>query len=112
MNPGITSGRRAVAIVVAVIADLLQLPLTLAAIASVLSGVGIAAGASLEAVAIGIDVVTAAIMLGLLGFHWLLLPTVVLEAVPVAAAAPTWTACVLIVLWRRRRHLQSTGQIT
>jgi hypothetical protein len=38
----------------------------------------------------------------LLGFHWMLLPTILLEGLPLVAAAPTWTACVLFVLWRRR----------
>ncbi|HTA95005.1 MAG TPA: hypothetical protein VK769_02670, partial [Verrucomicrobiae bacterium] len=34
----------------------------------------------------------------LIGFHWLLLPTFVLELVPLADDLPTWTACVVAVI--------------
>jgi hypothetical protein len=40
-----------------------------------------------------------------IGFHPLLLPTFVLEFLPVADLLPTWTGCVaLVVALRRRRH--------
>ena len=39
----------------------------------------------------------------LLGFHWALLPTFVLEAVPGINLIPTWTGCVAFVVWRRRQ---------
>ena len=41
----------------------------------------------------------------LLGFHPLLLPTFVLELLPVADMLPTWTGCVGIVVARRRRRM-------
>ena len=40
----------------------------------------------------------------LLGFHPLLLPTFVLELVPVADLLPSWTACVALVVSLRRRQ--------
>jgi hypothetical protein len=39
----------------------------------------------------------------LLGFHWLLLPTFLLEFVPLVDALPTWTGCVLTVIALRRK---------
>ncbi|MFO1477379.1 MAG: hypothetical protein U1F98_12070 [Verrucomicrobiota bacterium] len=44
-----------------------------------------------------------------LGFHILLLPTFLLELMPIADWAPTWTGCVLAVVWSRRRA-QKLGQ--
>ena len=47
----------------------------------------------------------ATILIGLLiGFHPILLPTFILELVPVAEMLPTWTACVAIVVALRRRQ--------
>jgi hypothetical protein len=41
----------------------------------------------------------------LLGFHPLLLPTFVLELVPVADLLPSWTGCVaLVVALRKKQH--------
>jgi hypothetical protein len=39
---------------------------------------------------------------GTIGFHPLLLPTFVLELLPVADLLPTWTGCVALVLLLRR----------
>lgn len=50
-----------------------------------------------------VDVIAMAITWRLLGFHVLLLPTFVLEAVPLTDEMPTWTACVLAVILLRRR---------
>jgi len=72
-----------------------------------------AMGADLLAVLLGplgwtfadevIDVATMIIVSATLGFHWLFLPTFVLEFLPVLDALPTWTACVLAVIGIRRR---------
>ena len=52
----------------------------------------------------GLDLVAMALMIWLLGFHPLLLPTFVIEFLPVADVLPTWTGCVgLVVALRRRR---------
>lgn len=51
-----------------------------------------------------LDLLAAALFMWLLGFHVLLLPTVVLEAFPVAESLPTWTACVIALILLRRRQ--------
>jgi len=50
-----------------------------------------------------LDVVAATLLWRLLGFHPLLLPTFVLEFIPVADLLPTWTGCVALVIALRRR---------
>jgi hypothetical protein len=57
-----------------------------------------------------IDVIAMLLTTWLIGFHWLLLPTFILELVPVADDLPTWTACVVAVIVLRKRqqkHLQA-----
>ena len=54
-----------------------------------------------------LDVIAAAVTWNLLGFHPLLLPTFVLEAVPIADLLPTWTACVALVVSMRRKQMRS-----
>jgi hypothetical protein len=48
-----------------------------------------------------LDVVTAAVMFALLGWHPALLPTFIAELVPMLNLFPTWTAAVLFVTRRR-----------
>lgn len=50
-----------------------------------------------------VDVVAMLITSWLLGFHFLLLPTFVLELVPVVGELPTWTGCVGAVILLRKR---------
>lgn len=50
-----------------------------------------------------LDVVVAVLEVALLGFHPLLLPTFVLEVLPVIEFLPTWTGCVLAVIAMRRQ---------
>ena len=52
-----------------------------------------------------LDIVAAAVTWKLLGFHPLLLPTFILEAVPVADLLPTWTGCVALVVSMRRKQI-------
>lgn len=54
-----------------------------------------------------IDVIAMAASWRLLGFHPLLLPTFVLELLPVVDALPTWTGCVALVVALRRRQAQA-----
>lgn len=59
------------------------------------------------------ELVDVAAMLGTmaaLGFHVLLLPTFVLELLPVADLLPTWTGCVLAVIALRRRAEQQAAR--
>lgn len=50
-----------------------------------------------------LDVAAMAALWRILGFHPLLLPTFVLEIVPIADLLPTWTGCVALVVMLRRR---------
>src|SRR5262245_47701543 len=54
------------------------------------------------------DVIAMVATCALLGFHPLLLPTFLIELVPVADMLPTWTGCVGIVVALRKRE-QSNG---
>jgi hypothetical protein len=56
-----------------------------------------------------IDVVAMFLTMWLLGFHILLLPTFVVELIPVLEDLPTWTACVAAVIFLRRREQRSNG---
>ena len=56
-----------------------------------------------------LDIVAAAIIWKLIGFHPLLLPTFILEAVPVADLLPTWTGCVALVVAMRRKQMRSAS---
>ena len=51
-----------------------------------------------------IDCVMMILVSRIIGFHILLLPTFVIELVPVLEDLPTWTACVLAVIALRRRE--------
>lgn len=55
-----------------------------------------------------IDVVAMAATIWILGFHVLLLPTFVIELVPVADMLPTWTGCVAAVIALRKRGQKSS----
>lgn len=55
-----------------------------------------------------IDVAAMLLTSWLLGFHWLLLPSFILELVPIADEFPTWTACVIaVIVLRKRKRRQS-----
>ena len=56
-----------------------------------------------------LDVVAAVLMWRLLGFHPLLLPTFVVEFLPVADLLPTWTGCVAVVVALRKRQHTMTA---
>ena len=50
-----------------------------------------------------LDVAAMALTWRLIGFHPLLLPTFVLEFMPVTDLLPTWTGCVALVVTLRKR---------
>jgi len=54
-----------------------------------------------------LDVIAAVALTSLLGFHPLLLPTFVVEFLPVADLLPTWIGCVALVVTLRRRERAS-----
>ena len=51
-----------------------------------------------------LDVAAMILTSRLIGFHFLLLPTLALEFLPVTDMLPTWTGCVAIVVAIRRRQ--------
>lgn len=84
----VTRGRMALALFVAAGADALQIAL-----------LPVAWTFAQEA----IDVIAMILTVLLLGFHVLLLPTFVLEFIPLVDMLPTWTGCVIAVLALRKR---------
>jgi hypothetical protein len=56
-----------------------------------------------------IDVVAAFVSWRLLGFHPLLLPTFVVEFLPIVDMLPTWTGCVALVVARRKKQQAVSG---
>jgi hypothetical protein len=51
-----------------------------------------------------LDIIALIATTRLLGFHPLLLPTFILEAVPIIDVLPTWTGCVALVVAMRQKH--------
>ncbi len=51
-----------------------------------------------------IDVIAAVLVSCTLGFHWLLLPSFVVELIPIVDMLPTWTACVAAVIVLRKKE--------
>lgn len=56
-----------------------------------------------------LDLAVAVVEIALLGFHPLLLPTFVLEVLPGLEMMPTWTACVLAIITFRQRKAGSVA---
>jgi hypothetical protein len=60
-----------------------------------------------------LDLIAMIVISWLIGFHALLLPTFVLELVPIADLLPTWTGAVALVLaLRRRSHAETSSPAT
>jgi hypothetical protein len=57
-----------------------------------------------------IDIVAMIVLVRLIGFHPLLLPTFILELVPVADLLPTWTGCVALVTALRKKSAAAVRQ--
>ena len=91
--PRLTRQRMFLALAVAVIADALQILLLPFAWTFVESAV---------------DVVAMILTTWILGFHLLLLPTFVVELIPIVDLIPTWTACVAAVIALRKREQNSS----
>ncbi|MCW5553192.1 MAG: hypothetical protein KIS67_13660 [Verrucomicrobiae bacterium] len=92
--PEVTRGRSAVALGVAMLADGLQI---------LLGPLGWTFADEI------IDVIAFAVIWRAIGFHVLLLPTFVIEIIPIADMLPTWTGCVVAVL-ALRKGTQSSPQ--
>ncbi len=83
----LTHGRMAVALIVALAADGLQLLMQAVPLAPQL-----------------LDVAAMVLVTVAIGFHVLFLPSFVLELVPILNDFPTWTGCVIAVFALRRRE--------
>jgi len=59
-----------------------------------------------------LDLLVAAVLIKLLGFHWALLPALAAETVPALDLAPTWTAAVLLVTGSKRRIWWAVAGLT
>lgn len=94
-RPAKLSGWRiAFALLFAVVADGLQIPLQVPPFSEI------------------IDVVAMVLTSLTIGFHLLLLPTFALEFIPMANALPTWTGCVLAVIALRRREEKNQSRFS
>jgi len=58
-----------------------------------------------------LDVLAMAVVSALIGFHVLLLPTFVIEMLPLADMLPTWTACTGTVILLRRKDQPSPSTL-
>jgi hypothetical protein len=85
--PKLTRTRIVLAVVVALVSDALQLPTQAVPLAPEV-----------------IDVIAMVLTVCLLGFHLLLLPTFLVEFIPLVDMLPTWTGCVIAVIALRKRE--------
>ena len=58
-----------------------------------------------------LDLLTAILMMALVGFHWAFLPTFLAEAVPWLDVVPTWTLAVLFAT-RNREAVEAPKDVT
>jgi hypothetical protein len=98
----LSRGRIVAAYAIAVVCDVAQLPVNLMYLTGALTLPG-------QALDLVIDAAAFVATTLLIGFHWTLLPTAVLEAVPFADALPSWTVCVAFVVARRKQAERATA---
>jgi len=97
VNPELTKRRIIVAYTVAIVADLLELPISALELTVIGAPVAMFLSFVLDAVVFGI-------MMFLLGFHWLFLPSFLVEVVPGLDMLPTWVGCVFFVVRQRKKE--------
>jgi hypothetical protein len=95
-KPELTTVRIILAFAIAVIADMIQFP-----IAAVTATGILAVPAEIADFFIDCFVMVAASLL--IGFHWVLLPSLFVELIPGLDLFPTWTGCVAFVVWQRKK---------
>jgi hypothetical protein len=86
-RPELTKNRILIAYAVAILADLIEFPITAAEVTVV-------AAPAAEGMAFVVDAIVFGIVTKLLGFHWLFLPSFLVEVVPGLDMLPTWVDCV------------------
>lgn len=110
MNPEtvpLSPARITAAFAVAVGADILQLPLT----AMSLTGFLTVPAELFDLLLDGVVCIVLSVLLG--GFHWLLIPAFLVEAIPFVDALPTWTATVgALVLLRKQEASRAKAATT
>jgi hypothetical protein len=95
--PKLTKKQIALAFSVAVIADAIQLPFTASSMTGILT-------IPVEGADFALDCAVMVVTSSLLGFHWILLPSLIFEFIPGFDLCPTWTAAVAYVIWRRKKE--------
>jgi hypothetical protein len=98
-KPALTRNRIIAAYVIAVIADILEFPIT--ATEDISGGLLLLPAEAADGV---LDCIVMAAMTKLLGFHWVFLPGFLIELVPEVDLLPTWVGCVALVVWKRRKE--------
>jgi hypothetical protein len=96
-KPELTQSRIIGAFVIAIIADLIQFPITAVEATGLFTIPGELADFVVDCFVMGATTV-------LLGFHWMLLPSLLVEVVPGLDLIPTWTGCVAFVVWQRKKQ--------
>jgi hypothetical protein len=96
-KPKLSQQRILAAFAIAIMADAIQIPMTAATATGIFAAPG-------ELTDFMMDCVVMVATSALLGFHWLLLPTMFIEVIPGLDMLPTWTACVALVVRERRKE--------
>ncbi len=81
--------------IVAILADAIQI-----------AGLPVFAAGGISPADSALDLITAALLIKILGWHWAFLPTFVAELVPALDLFPTWTAAVLFVTQTEARSAE------
>ncbi len=96
-KPILTRKRIIAAYAVAIVADLIEFPITAAEMT-------VFAAPAAEGVAFVVDAVVFGILTKLLGFHWAFLPSFLVEIVPGLDLLPTWVGCIWFVIRQRKNE--------
>ena len=96
-KPKLSRRRMFLAFAIAIVADALQFPITAATATGIFALPG-------EAADFALDCFVMILTSWLLGFHWVLLPSLIAELVPGLDLLPTWTGCVAFVVWQRQKE--------
>jgi hypothetical protein len=103
-KPKLTRNRIRAAYAIAVIADVLELPITAVEIT-------VAGAPSGELAAFVVDCIVMGAMTKLLGFHWTFMPSFCVEVIPGLDLLPTWVGCVAFVVWQRKKEWKSQPHV-
>lgn len=104
-KPVLTNERIKLAYAIAIIADVLEFPIT----GAEMTILGAPAG---EAAASALDCIVMVAMTKLLGFHWAFVPSFLVEVVPGLDLLPTWVGCVAFVVWQRKKEQAQPAPLT